>query len=337
LRIRPLALLLLAGAGACLGDRRPATPPDAGVADGAAVRPLTQTITIQAAYDGATFFLHARWLSDAVAPALSVALSDRAPATAVRDFARTGCFLGCHDASNDMPNWRPEDGERSMYLLPGFGGPADVWLWEAAANDPAGRAAVTSMGTDGMNDDPDAGAGGLATVAAFADGAWDVVYVRTQPATPPGRVALLPSARYDLGFALHDDVEGRHHYVSLPVELGLGDPAAALVAVALPAGATPDFSDTLTFPAHAVNLFLPGITSFEFLVGAVVDRAGHLRNGDVRHGGAQPVATGTHACGDCHRVIGDAVVPPVQNAGALERLVLRRGGVVGPPAVEVGP
>lgn len=334
-----IALFVLLGMnGGCLGERAPATLPTASVYDGGGPRALTQDITLQAAFDDSVFLLRVRWASDALAPSLAVALSGRAPATAARGFAISGCFLGCHDASSDMPNWRPEDGDRPMYLLPGFGGPADVWRWQARLGDPGGRAAVTSLGSDGKNGDPDAGAGGLLATAIGGDGGWEVTYVRALAATAPGKVALLPGTRYDLGFALYPDgVAGRHHYVSLPVALGLGEGGADLLAGALAPGATADFSDTVAFPPLTVTLFLPGITSFEFLVGAVVDRDGQLRPRDVRHGGALAVATGQHTCADCHRVVSDHGVPPVQNAGALERLVLRRGGVVGPPRVEETP
>lgn len=318
--------LLAANMTACLGSQ---TGPQ--LADAGPPRPIAQPVQVQAASNDASFFLHVRWSSDSMAPGLAVAMSDRAIATGVRDFAFAGCFLACHDRATDMPNWLPEDGDRPMALLPGFGGPADVWDWRAQAGAPAGQVTDRMLGTAGLGPDPDGGPDNLSAVGAVADQVWDVVYVRLLSATAPGDVTLAPGGTYDLALALHPDgIVGRNHYVSLPVAVALGDAPASLVAVALPGTAVPDFSDTTTFPPIAVDLFLPGITSFEFLVGAVVDRNGQLRSHDQLHGGAHAVATGSRACSDCHRVVSDAVIPPIQNAGALERLVLRRGGVFGP-------
>jgi hypothetical protein len=330
LALLPVLVLVLTSF-ACLGSRSGASTRDAG-----ALRPLSQTMAIQAAFNDRTFFLHVRWVSDAVTPALSVALAGRDPPTAVRSFATAGCFLGCHDFSSDMPNWLPQDGDRSMYLLPGFGGPADVWLWQAQAGNPAGQAIDSFLGTVGLVADPEGGVDGITAMGSLGDRTWDVVYARSLAAENASSVTLTPGGRYDFGFALHpDNVQGRFHYVSLPVAIGLGDASADLAAVALAPAAVPDFSDTAAFPPLAIDLFLPGITSFEFLVGAVVDRNGQLRHDDYRHGGAHAVATGALACRDCHRVVSDAEVSPVQNAGALERLVPRRGGLFGPAGLEV--
>ena len=330
---RAFAVVACAWAGAglgCLGSSSAPATIDAGA------RPMTQAVQVQAAHNDESFFLHARWSSSSLAPALAVALSSRAPATEVRDFASAGCFLACHDFCTGMPNWIPEDGDRPMALFPGFGGPADVWAWRAQPGDPVGQAVDSSLGTGGLGPKPDGGVG-LAATGSVADLTWDVLY--TRPLAAGGEdIPLSPGDLYHLGLALHPDgSEGRYHYVSLPLALGLDVPSGGLDAVTLPGVALPDFSDTASFPPLSVDLFLPGITSFEFLVGAVVDRNGQLRNNDYRHGGARAVATGALGCGECHRVESDSVVPPVQNAGALERLVLRRGGVFSPAQVEVSP
>ncbi len=324
--------LLVSASPACLGGQAEPAVPDAGM-----LRPVSQPVRVQAATNDTTFFLHVRWSSSSLAPGLAVALSDREPATRVRDFAIAGCFLACHDRATDMPNWLPEDGNRPMFLLPSFGGSADVWDWRSQPEVPAGQVVDSVLDTAGLRPDPDGGPDNLSAVGSIADQTWDVVYARPLSATGPGDVTLAPGGTYDLALALHPDgIAGRNHYVSLPIAVALGDAVASLTAVPVPGASVPDFSDGASFPPLAVDLFLPGITSFEFLVGAVVDRNGQLRRNDELHGGAHAVATGSHACSDCHRVVSDAVLPPIQNAGALERLVLRRGGVFGPAAIAAG-
>jgi hypothetical protein len=234
-RTRSLLALLVSASSACLGSSHaPAT------SDAVAFVPVTQAVQAQAAYNDASFFLHVRWASTSVAPGLAVALSSRGPATRVRDFAVAGCFLGCHDSSSDMPNWVPQDGDRPMRLLPGFGGPADVWDWRAQPGLPAGQIGDSMLGTDGLRPDPDGGAATLAGTGSVADNAWEVLYTRALSAAGPGDVALLPGATYDLALALHPDGQaGRHHYVSLPISLGLGDANADLVAFGLSGTDTP--------------------------------------------------------------------------------------------------
>jgi hypothetical protein len=301
-----------------LGGSSAPVLPDAGP-----LRPVIQTAQVQAARNDTTLFLHVQWESDSQAPMLSVALSGRTPNRGILGFTTAGCFVGCHDSSEGMPNWLPEDGPRSMFLFPGFGGPGDVWLWSAQPGEPEGQVVASTLGTQGLASVPDGGA--LAGTGSLTDQTWDVVFQRPL-------AGLRLGAIYDLAVALHPDgVSGRDHYVSLPIALGL-DAEPALPATPF-AGATPDFTDTATFPALPVRLFLPGITSYEFLVGAVVERSGQLRRGDYRHGGAHAVATGQLGCADCHQVQSDMMAPAVQNAGSLGRLVLRRGGVFGPPNI----
>lgn len=330
MRIRLGLLGLWVGTG-CLGGSSPPAIPDAG-----ALRPLVQPVLVQAAHNDTTFFLHVQWVSDSQAPTLSVAVSGRSPNPGIRDFANAGCFLGCHDSSEDMPNWQPEDGPRPMFLFPGFGGPGDVWMWSAQPGNPVGQVVDNKLDAQGLAPDPDGGAEALAAVASLTERTWDVVFERPLASKGAGDVPLQLGAVYDFGLALHPDgISGRNHYVSLPLALGLDAPSGMMVTAFT--GPAPDFSDMVTYPAQPVQLFLPGFTSFEFLVGAVVNRNGQLRANDFLHGGAHQVATGQNTCADCHQVMSDIMTPAVQNGGALSRLVLRRGGVFGPPMVEVAP
>jgi Ethylbenzene dehydrogenase len=432
---RCIVFVLLLAWSSCGGPSPPPAPPATGIP----LRSSVTSLSVEASHDDTRVFLHLRWSSGALAApaffrfeqgrwvdevgdfreraeagepplplgevALTIALSGRDGAIAVRDFARAGCFVACHDNSNEMPNWIPSDGHVPMHLLPSFGGPADLWVWGAARSAPARVADDEALSTEGqLADEGDAPsqdldltdgappfvfdpatAGGVfaqpfahvlgGAPLAFSDGSlpgpralpyadaiargyvpmdgdavpaqilsrpsasradvtatssydgqtWDLVLVRAlSTGDAVNDVALAIGGTYDLAFALHTDgAAGRDHYVSLPVALTLTAD-----------GATLDGRD----PPLDVPMFLPGVTSYEFLVGAVVTRAGALRANDVSHGGAADVSSGTHACADCHRVRSGDPAPPDEQAGALERLVLRRGGVFGPtPAFEAVP
>jgi hypothetical protein len=174
----------------------------------------------------------------------------------------------------------------------------------------------------------------VATASAVAGGEWDVVFTRRlSTGDPAGDLALTSGKPYGIAFALHrDDADGRDHYVSLPVTLLLGTAGEGVtsVAVAGTGAAAPAFSDETAFPVTELSMFLPGVTSFDWLVGAPTTRDGEARTVDVVHGGALEVATAERRCADCHTVRSTDPAPPVADAGPLERLVLRRGGVYGP-------
>lgn len=300
------------------------TPPEPGPGE---PRPIVSAVSLQAARNDDTLFLRARFEAPATGARLSFAVSRRG-AGEVRDFSAFGCFVACHDASTEMPNWRPEDGPVTMFLFPGFGGAADVWSWSTALEDPADL----SLSTAGRVAD--------AVVDVSASGeregaTWTVLLSRPLSTGDDADVALVPGALYDVAVALHAGASGRDHYVSLPFSLSLGEPEAALeAAVFAGSGPEPPPLAADEIPALELDAVLPGIASYEFLVGAPKDRDGELRAGDYLHGGAAEVATGAHPCADCHVIRSDAPEPPYRSGGALSRLVLRRGGVVGPTLFE---
>lgn len=171
---------------------------------------------------------------------------------------------------------------------------------------------------------------------------WDVILTRKlSTGDTTGDLAFTPGKPYHLAFALHTDAaDGRDHYVSLPVTLLVDTAGEGVTAVAVAGtGATaPSFSDESAFPVTELALFLPGVTSFDWLVGAPTTREGAPRTVDLVHGGAFEVASAQWRCADCHTVRSTDPVPPVMDAGPLERLPLRRGGVYGPtPFFEEGP
>lgn len=310
------ALATALGAVGCLSDEEnPAaqvTDPEAA----ANARPVVRVVRLVATVEADALELRARWEStpqagaagQVASDALVVAVSSRG-ADAVRDFARSGCFLACHDRQTGMPNWEPADGRVPMYLLPGFGGPLDVWIAGP------GRVEDLSLGASGLARDAERAARHatpeLEVDATGSRIGWDVTVARPLARSGGiGDVALATGETVDVALALYTEGAGaRDHYVSLPFALTVG-----------------------TSTELEVPLFLPGVTSWEFLVGAVVDRAGALREDDRLHGGWREVATGERACADCHRVRSTDEPPPYRDAGALERLVLRRGGVLFEPS-----
>lgn len=283
------------------------------------IRSVTRTVRLQAAANADTVFVRARWLAGAQTTTISLAICPSLGEQQVRDFPRFGCFVACHDVTASTPVHH--DDPLVMFLFEGFGGPLDVW---SAAVAPGGETTSTerSITTAGIRLDD---AAELRAIGRAEGESRDVVLVHA-PISPE------PAAPYSLALALHTDGLGeRNHYVSLPVEL-----RPTLVPGA--GGDTiPAFEDERTFPAEEITAFLPGITSYDFLVGALRGPTGELRRNDQLHGGRRQVATGEEGCRDCHRVRSTDPPPPLQNAGALERLVLRRGGVVGTSILEEPP
>jgi hypothetical protein len=315
-------LALLAG---CVNRGTQPTMPDATES----IRPLVELVRVQAAHNESTLFLRVAGGTGSVDQVV-VAMTGRRPQPETRSFAKLGCFLACHDWSTGMPNWRPQDGNRPMYLVPGVGVPLDVWVWRAAGivHTRFDEASATQDGSSDAGetdiDVPDA----RVDAATSAGAPWQVVI--TRPLT--GTLPLQPGSVYDVALALYNvGTDDRDHYVSLPFSLGL-DAAATLTAPAV--SGQPSFTDEQTFPPVTVEVFLPGITSWEFLVGAVVNRQGQVRSDDHLHGGARAVASETHTCADCHQVQSRDPQPPLESGGALERLVQRRGGVFGPIGVQ---
>lgn len=178
---------------------------------------------------------------------------------------------------------------------------------------------------------PRGGRADVAATASWAAGSWDLTLSRKPSTGDPRDVVFGSGHRYGLAFALHsEEGDGRDHYAAFPVSLLLGTSGAGVVAGTVPAGASPDFSDEQTYPVTEVLTVLPGVTSYDFTVGAVFGRNGLPRTNDVVHGGHLEVASGQYACSDCHRISSTQPVPSHENAGDLERLTLRRGGVYEP-------
>ena len=80
-------------------------------------------------------------------------------------------------------------------------------------------------------------------------------------------------------------------------------------------------------------LFQPGISTWEFLTGQNETNAVEYTNAQGQlvgqaHGGSGAVDSGSNPCTDCHTVrANDPFQPPVFNAGSMEDLTERRGGI----------
>ncbi len=275
---------------------------------------------------------------------------------------RTGLVGFADDLSIDGNGWRPDSGTAAFQTLAldtagnppflfdtgGFFEPfseilagtdrvafseeSGLGIPHALALASAGGAAIPSEGDAVPAQILGTPSGSRADVSAqstWAAGAWDVVLSRALATADPSHdVSLAEGRAYLVAFAVHsDDADSRDHYVSHPVSLLVGTAGEGIAAISTTG--PPDFSDETTFPVTEIAAFLPGVTSWDFLVGAAVGRGGERRDLDVVHGGGHEVATASRACSDCHATVTGGPGPD-PNAGALDRLVLRRGGVFDP-------
>jgi len=174
-------------------------------------------------------------------------------------------------------------------------------------------------------------------------GRWDSNIQRALNTANGDDTALADGNVYNIAFAVHTGmVTVRDHYVSFAYTLSLNGDDADIQAVKIAGsgrGTLPDFSDTGAFPVTELNLFLPGITSYEFLIGEntgleYIDPATGSAI-DQNHAGASLLAQG-NACRDCHTVREDSAFLGTNggfNGGAMEALVPLRGGVHTPTPI----
>ncbi len=164
----------------------------------------------------------------------------------------------------------------------------------------------------------------------------------------PDDTALAAGGIYNIAFAVHVGmVTVRDHYVSFAQTLSLNGGGADIQAVRVSGNGRnnpPDFSNTAQFPVTELNLFLPGITSYEFLTGqdaglTFVDPATNDAI-DQNHAGANALLTQGLSCRACHTAAADEPFDPPQaggfNAGAMESLAPQRGGVNTPTPIPPG-
>ncbi len=171
-------------------------------------------------------------------------------------------------------------------------------------------------------------------------GRWDSNIQRALDTGNSDDTALAEGNMYNIGFAVHTGmVTVRDHYVSFAKTLSLGGGAADIEAVKISGSGTselPDFSDTAQFPVTDINLFLPGITSWEFLTGLdegleFIDPATDEAVNQF-HPGASSVLAGI-SCTVCHTA---ASSEGSGSSGAMETLTRQRGGIFDPTPLPPG-
>ncbi|MCH7702749.1 MAG: hypothetical protein IID37_13785 [Planctomycetes bacterium] len=179
-------------------------------------------------------------------------------------------------------------------------------------------------------------------------GRWDSNIQRALDTGNGDDTALADGNVYNIAFAVHTGmVTVRDHYVSFAYTVSLGGGDADIQAVQIAgsgAGALPDFSDSSQFPVTEIDLFLPGIASYEFLIGEnknlgveyIDPETGSLI--DQSHTGATFLKDLGLGCRDCHTASGSVETfnPPKPGgffAETMEHLVPLRGGVNTPTPV----
>jgi hypothetical protein len=179
----------------------------------------------------------------------------------------------------------------------------------------------------------------------FFCGKWDSNTQRLLDTGHPDDTTLAEGNVYDIAFGIHVGmVTVRDHYVGFPLTLSLNGGDADIQAVRVDGsgnGTLPDWEDTNQFPLTELNLFLPGITSYDFVVGENVDlvyedpETGSAV--DQNHAGSALLLNSGLGCRDCHTIAGSETFVPVKpggfNAGPMETLVPQRGGVNTPTPI----
>ncbi len=170
-------------------------------------------------------------------------------------------------------------------------------------------------------------------------GLWDSNIQRSLDTGNNDDTSMTDGNIYNIAFAVHTGmVTVRDHYVSFGYTLSLngGDADIQAVKIAGSGSATlPDFSDTDTFPVTNLDTFLPGITSYAFLIGENTDleyidpATGSAV--DQNHAGASALMTQGLGCRDCHTASDSETFAPLQEggffSGSMETLAPQRGGV----------
>jgi hypothetical protein len=176
-------------------------------------------------------------------------------------------------------------------------------------------------------------------------GRWNSNTQRLLDTGNPDDTALADGGVYNIAFAVHTGmVTVRDHYVSFAQTLSLNGGDADIQAVKIAGSGRanlPDFADATQFPVTDLNLFLPGITSYEFLIGEntgqnyVDPETGSAV--DQNHAGAIALTTQGLSCRACHTVASSETFDPPQaggfNSGPIETLVPQRGGVNTPTPI----
>ena len=189
-----------------------------------------------------------------------------------------------------------------------------------------------------------AGAGSRADITAYGtmfnpespDSSYGVWNVQMQRALDTGNaddIALVVGETYEAGFEVHLwEYTTRDHYVSFPVTFSIGTGLGADIEAVSIAGAGPEQGPNWAeIPKVRLQLFQPGIATWEFLTGDNQAQAKVYTNAQAQivgqaHAGSGAVNAGT-GCTNCHTVRDSEPAPPLFPSGAMEDLTERRGGI----------
>lgn len=223
------------------------------------------SVAVQAAHDGSDLYLRFQWKPGSADPGHKPDKTNRAKVAVMIDDAKVeyagigGCWSACHDDLQAMPDANPEAARRQKLAKDlGISGPSkyikEVCTEIEIKDRPRGglnkvkaEAAIAELLAQGKylelwqyrsNARPREGyvlearhmkdAPGLAE-GNFAEGLWTVTFKRKLAAAGPGRHALTPGRKYNLGFAIHDEhASERQHHVSFGYSLGIDSPGADL-------------------------------------------------------------------------------------------------------------
>jgi hypothetical protein len=186
------------------------------------------------------------------------------------------------------------------------------------------RADITAFGTEFNPETPDS-----------SYGVWNVQIQRALDTGNADDIAMVSGNTYEAGFEVHLwEYTTRDHYVSFPVTVSLGTGTGDVDAVNLTGiiFGGPEAALAINWeviPKTRLNLFQPGITSWEFLTGANAGKTYLNAQGvavDQVHGGSGSVIAG-EACVSCHNVRDTDPAPPLFDAGPMEALTEQRGGI----------
>ncbi|MFZ3072480.1 MAG: ethylbenzene dehydrogenase-related protein [Thermodesulfobacteriota bacterium] len=210
---------------------------------------------VQSAHDNENIYLRIEWQSKGGSfkdPALAKkGLQDRVMVQMNKDhdyFRRYGCFIACHDDANHMPGSPTKDEvkkhpyysalKRDTVRLYAFytrtggwndlkpkaeleelskTGLIDVWEVEIEGKD------VKTEDGWILEDRRDDEKADIAAEGSWADGKYSVVIKRKLKTEDKKDVSLEEGAIVSIAIAIHDDgTDNRRHYVSFPLQLGIG-------------------------------------------------------------------------------------------------------------------
>jgi hypothetical protein len=204
--------------------------------------PGFKDVTIQAAYDGEKIYLRFQWQGSGTSVTdPSIATDNKADRIALQisnnigSFKNYGCYITCHDNQDGMPGnsgtdvtlygyyTRDKDGNvKDQGTLDGFLSKGQfIDLLEAgfAGNEIKTKdMRVLDKRSDDNND--------LTATGGFENGTYTVILTRMLSTGDKNDITLVDGAAFSLGIAIHDNKNnGRRHYTSFPVSIGLSTAA----------------------------------------------------------------------------------------------------------------